>query len=250
MSSAPSLRATAAGAAADADAPSSSAEAVGAGKRALIVGAGPCGSLTAHLLAKQGFTVDVFERDAPQVDEQGNVQVGTAAAACCAAVVGRARACPWLPSVGRARACPSSTGTRLSAGARSQASIGPRSYNILLNERAIQAMEQAGAQLEGYDVVELAASMRHAQKGGPAAGRSTRFPGRFKLASRGALAGALVQSCLAQHADRVTFHFGQARGGLGAGAAAPSTTETPRLAVGWLADAPTRRRPAPAARRS
>lgn len=90
-----------------------------------------------------------------------------------------------------------------------QASIGPRSYNILLTERAIQAMEQAGAQLEGYDVVELAASMRHAQKGGPADGRSTRFPGRFKLASRGALAGALVQSCQAQHADRVTFHFGQ-----------------------------------------
>lgn len=43
-------------------------------------------------------------------------------------------------------------------------------------------------------------------------------PGRVKLVNRGVLAGALVQQCLAQHADRVQFHFEQVGGGRLAGA--------------------------------
>lgn len=48
-------------------------------------------------------------------------------------------------------------------------------------------------------------------RGAPTEGTPTRPPGRLKLANRGVLAGALVQQCLAQHADRVQFHFEQVR---------------------------------------
>ena len=34
----------------------------GAGKHAVVIGAGPAGAVTAMLLAKRGFTVDVFEQ--------------------------------------------------------------------------------------------------------------------------------------------------------------------------------------------
>ncbi|PRW58870.1 kynurenine 3-monooxygenase [Chlorella sorokiniana] len=116
------------------------------------------------LLAKQGWRVDVFERFAPLVDEQGNVQ----------------------------------------------ASIGPRSYNILLSERAISAMEAAGADISsGFDVPPLQVSLRHKLRGGPADGRSAGIPGRLKIANRGVLAGALVRTCLAQHSGSVQFHFEQ-----------------------------------------
>lgn len=115
------------------------------------------------LLAKQGFKVDVFERLAPLVDDEGNVQ----------------------------------------------ASIGPRSYNILLSERGVAAMEAAGADVSGFDVPALRAGLRHKLRGGPTEGTPTQPPGRLKLANRGVLAGALVQQCLAQHADRVQFHFEQ-----------------------------------------
>lgn len=43
----------------------------GAGKHAVVVGAGPAGAVTAMLLAKRGFTVDVFEqRPRPASSEQ------------------------------------------------------------------------------------------------------------------------------------------------------------------------------------
>ncbi|KAL4425516.1 hypothetical protein ABPG75_009532 [Micractinium tetrahymenae] len=90
-----------------------------------------------------------------------------------------------------------------------QASIGPRSYNILLSERAVAAMEAAGAEVSGFDVPNLRASLRHKLRGGPKEGTPSMPPGRSKVANRGVLAGALVQQCLAQHADRVQFHFEQ-----------------------------------------
>lgn len=40
-----------------------------------MVGAGPAGALSALLLAKQGWRVDVYERAAPPLDEQGKAQV-------------------------------------------------------------------------------------------------------------------------------------------------------------------------------
>lgn len=37
----------------------------------------------------------------------------------------------------------------------------PRSYNILLSERAVTAIEAAGADMTGFDVTDIKASMRH-----------------------------------------------------------------------------------------
>jgi kynurenine 3-monooxygenase len=103
-------------AAASREAPAA-APAAGAGKRAVVVGAGPAGALTAMLLAKQGFKVDVFERLAPQRGTDGALQ--------------------------------------------STSAIGSRSYNILLTERAVLALEAAGADLSGYDISDLQTTMPH-----------------------------------------------------------------------------------------
>ena len=46
-------------------------------------------------------------------------------------------------------------------GGEVQASIGPRSYNILLSERAVAAMEAAGADLRGFDIPDLQHLLRH-----------------------------------------------------------------------------------------
>ena len=112
------IRATPArGEATTAAATTSPAAATGAGKRAVVVGAGPAGALTAMLLAKQGFKVDVYERLAPQRGADGALQ--------------------------------------------STSAIGPRSYNILLTERAVLALEAAGADLSGFDIPDLQTTMRH-----------------------------------------------------------------------------------------
>ncbi len=43
----------------------------GAGKHTIVIGAGPAGAVTAMLLAKRGFTVDVFEqRPRPASNEE------------------------------------------------------------------------------------------------------------------------------------------------------------------------------------
>ena len=42
-----------------------------------------------------------------------------------------------------------------------QASVGPRSYNILLSERGAAALDQAGADLSGYDCPNVAVALRH-----------------------------------------------------------------------------------------
>ncbi|KAL4419393.1 hypothetical protein ABPG77_003367 [Micractinium sp. CCAP 211/92] len=114
-------------------------------------------------LAKQGFKVDVFDRLAPLVDDDGIVQ----------------------------------------------ATIGPRSYNIVLSERALSAMEEAGVDIAGFEILDVETGLRHKLSGGPTEGTRSMPPGRVKLVNRGVLAGALVQQCLAQHADRVQFHFEQ-----------------------------------------
>ena len=44
---------------------------------------------------------------------------------------------------------------------KAQASIGPRSYNLLLTERAAVALEQAGADLSEFDAPEVSVMMRH-----------------------------------------------------------------------------------------
>jgi hypothetical protein len=95
-------------------------------------------------------------------------------------------------------------------GGEVRASIGPRSYHILLTERAITALEGAGADLQGFDIPDLAYGLRHRLRGAPHEGRRSTLPGRLKVANRGTLAGALVQQCLAQHGSRVQFHFNQA----------------------------------------
>lgn len=87
----------------------------GTGKKAVVVGAGPAGALTAMLLAQQGWKVDVFERLSPLVGEDGSIT----------------------------------------------ASIGPRSYNILLSERAATALDMAGADFSDFDVPSLGVSLRH-----------------------------------------------------------------------------------------
>jgi 2-polyprenyl-6-methoxyphenol hydroxylase-like FAD-dependent oxidoreductase len=46
-------------------------------------------------------------------------------------------------------------------GGEVRASIGPRSYHILLTERAITALEGAGADLQGFDIPDLAYGLRH-----------------------------------------------------------------------------------------
>ena len=44
-----------------------------AGKKAIVVGAGPAGSTAAMYLAREGFSVDVFERrDQPEADRVDN----------------------------------------------------------------------------------------------------------------------------------------------------------------------------------
>ncbi|GAB4814409.1 hypothetical protein N2152v2_001455 [Parachlorella kessleri] len=130
-------------------------------KHAVVVGAGPAGVLTATLLAQQGFTVDVFERSAPQLDVNG----------------------------------------------KAQASIGSRSYNVVLTERAAVALDQAAADLSGYDAPVLSVAMRHKLKGAANEGRAAQPGGRNRIVNRGLLAGALVQQCQQRHGDRVTFHF-------------------------------------------
>lgn len=46
-------------------------------------------------------------------------------------------------------------------GGEVRASIGPRSYDILLTDRAITALERAGADLSGFDIPDLAYGLRH-----------------------------------------------------------------------------------------
>jgi hypothetical protein len=44
---------------------------------------------------------------------------------------------------------------------QSTSAIGPRSYNILLTERAVLALEAAGADLSGFDIPDLQTTMHH-----------------------------------------------------------------------------------------
>lgn len=46
------------------------------------------------------------------------------------------------------------------------ASIGPRSYNILLSERAAVALDAAGVDFSGCDVPDLSLALRHKCAGG------------------------------------------------------------------------------------
>ena len=99
------------------------------GKKAIVIGAGPAGALSALALARAGFSVDCFERRGPS---------------------------SRLASGGH---------NQLTQIRNLQGVGNTRQYNVVLNGRGIAALEMYGVKVSANDCVKLAGSVRHEQKG-------------------------------------------------------------------------------------
>ena len=148
----------------------------GSGKRAVIVGAGPAGALAAMLLAQQ-VSVQQWDMAVCGRGRSSAVAVApcTAGTPCSPApafvTLFRTPARGEAPANARAPPrCPRQ-GWRVDVFERSEplagadgdvaASIGPRSYNILLTERAAVALDAAGVDLGAFDVPDVSLALRH-----------------------------------------------------------------------------------------
>jgi kynurenine 3-monooxygenase len=161
------------------------------GKKAIVIGAGPAGALSALALARAGFSVDCFERRGPS---------------------------SRLASGGH---------NQLTQIRNLQGVGNTRQYNVVLNGRGIAALEMYGVKVSANDCVKLAGSVRHEQKGfkrplrnpfffwnvskrtkiGEVTSRSTNaFSGSISI-DRGVLAAEIQRAASEQFPEQITFHF-------------------------------------------
>ena len=138
-------------------------------RKAVVVGAGPAGALSALYLANQGWHVRVYEA--------------------------RPRAPPPQPPA--ATVASSSSPSPSPSSSSSPRRSPDRSYNIVLSPRGLGALEGAGVTLPDDGVVRLQGNVRHLDGVGKL---SRQFKGTVAV-NRGVLADAIVATAVAKHGD-------------------------------------------------
>lgn len=152
-------------------------------KRAVVVGAGPAGALTALYLAQQGFRVSVYEKRIPEDSRAPKLR---------------------LQAEGASSGATSGLGSKLGVGA----TIGNRSYQLVVSERGLQALEGAGVAMHEQEAPHYYATIIHKAKGGPRDARVRPTQGRGVIINRGSLASLVVRACQDRYPDSIQFHFG------------------------------------------
>lgn len=94
------------------------------------------------------------------------------------------------------------------AGLSKSATLGTRSYHMIVSERALRALDSSDVTLPPDLAAHYHTAVSHRQQGGPRDAQLRPRPGRDVLINRGALASSLARACQERYPDSVAFRFG------------------------------------------